>query len=245
MANEKTFGDKIAELCHNYFEKTISSKGKPHLGKEWTVLSAIVQEDDSDFRVVAIGTGTKCLGDTETSADGDLVHDSHAEVVAKRSFVLYLVEHCKLAICREQKSIFELKNEKFELKENVKFHFYSSHPPCGDATIAPKRESNDVDNDDIQPTSKRQKLIDADVNSIGIDDIRSTSNRQKLIVDDIHRTGAKSVEGVDPLGVGADYHALGAVRTKPGKYFSPSKLCIFTFNVKMSFNIVEKSFVTP
>ena len=27
----------------------------------------------------------------EESADGDLVHDSHAEVVAKRAFVLYLV----------------------------------------------------------------------------------------------------------------------------------------------------------
>jgi tRNA-specific adenosine deaminase 1 len=48
-----------------------------------------------DNKVVAVGTGTKCLGDSETSASGDLVHDSHAEVVARRAFVLYLVNQVK------------------------------------------------------------------------------------------------------------------------------------------------------
>ena len=104
MANEKVFADVIADLCHKYFEDVIPSKGKPQLGKEWTVLSAIVKENslnslacdddnvlNSVFEVVALGTGTKCLGQSEESADGDLVHDSHAEVVAKRAFVLYLV----------------------------------------------------------------------------------------------------------------------------------------------------------
>ena len=105
MANEKVFADVIADLCHKYFEDVIPAKGKPQLGKEWTVLSAIVKENslnlvageddnvllNSVFEVVALGTGTKCLGQSEESADGDLVHDSHAEVVAKRAFVLYLV----------------------------------------------------------------------------------------------------------------------------------------------------------
>ena len=222
MEADKTFGDTIAEICHNYFEKVISPKGKPQLDKEWTVLSAIVQEDTSVFQVVALGTGTKCLGDNETSADGDLVHDSHAEVVARRAFVLYLVEQCKLAIKSDEKSIFELKlkTEKFQLKENVKFHFYTSHPPCGDATIAPKRQSaEDFDSEGFHSTSKRQKMIDDDINNVDNNDFHSTLKRPKLIDDDIHRTGAKSVDGVDPLGVGADYHVAGAVRTKPGKFY--------------------------
>ena len=104
MENEKLFADKIANFCHEYFKNVIPAKGKPQLGKEWTVLSAVVKEDslkpvdcDNDnllnsvVEVVSLGTGTKCLGQSEESADGDLVHDSHAEVVAKRAFVLYLV----------------------------------------------------------------------------------------------------------------------------------------------------------
>ena len=223
MEADKTFGDTITELCHNYFEKVISPKGKPQLDKEWTVISAIVQEDTSVFQVVALGTGTKCLGDIETSADGDLLHDSHAEVVARRAFVLYLVEQCKFALKSDEKSIFESKSktEKFQLKENVKFHFYTSHPPCGDATIAPKRQSiEDFDCDDFHSTLKRQKLINGNINNVDNNDFHSTSKQQKLIDDDIHRTGAKSVDGVDPLGVGADYHVAGAVRTKPGKFSS-------------------------
>jgi tRNA-specific adenosine deaminase 1 len=103
MENYELFADKIADLCHQYFENIIPAKGKPQLGKEWTVLSAFVKENSlnsvigavenvlNSLEVVAVGTGTKCLGQGEESADGDLVHDSHAEVVAKRSFVLYLV----------------------------------------------------------------------------------------------------------------------------------------------------------
>jgi phosphopantothenate synthetase len=79
---------------------------------------------------------------------------------------------------------------------------------------------NNVDNNDFHSTSKRQKLIDDDINNVDNNDFHQTSKRQKLIDDDIHRTGAKSVDGVDALGVGADYHVVGAVRTKPGKFSS-------------------------
>jgi tRNA-specific adenosine deaminase 1 len=114
-----------------------------------------------------------------------------------------------------------LKTEKFQLKENVKFHFYTSHPPCGDAAIAPKRQLiKDFDSEGFHSTSKRQKMIDDDINNVDNNDFHSTLKRPKLIDDDIHRTGAKSVDGVDPLGVGADYHVVGAVRTKPGKFSS-------------------------
>ena len=134
MANEKVFADKIADLCHKYFENVIPAKGKPQLGKEWTVLSAIVKDNslnsvagdgdnvlnsvtgdkgnvlNSVFEVVALGTGTKCLGQSEESADGDLVHDSHAEVVAKRAFVLYLVR-----MTLHISSLFLIKQSKFVL----------------------------------------------------------------------------------------------------------------------------------
>ena len=78
MSNEKNFANEIAELCHDYFERVIPGKGKPQPGVEWTVLSAIVQENDekSIRQVVAMGSGTKCLGDNEVSPGADLLTSS-------------------------------------------------------------------------------------------------------------------------------------------------------------------------
>ena len=41
---------------------------------------------DGNLKVVAFGTGTSCLGFNQTCDKGRLIHDSHAEVVARRAF---------------------------------------------------------------------------------------------------------------------------------------------------------------
>jgi len=94
-----------------------------------------------------------------------------------------------------------------KLRPGVSFHFFSSHTPCGDASIFPKDGGKrlSVDGDSIEPDAKRRKTNDDDDDDNG---------------NDIHRTGAKclSVETrQDPQLPGAAYHAVGAVRTKPGR----------------------------
>jgi len=88
------------------------------------------------------------------------------------------------------------------LRPGVTFHFFSSHTPCGDASIFPKDEGKRTaaDDDSVGPEAKKRKTDDNN--------------------DDIHRTGAKclSVETrQDARLPGAAYHAVGAVRTKPGR----------------------------
>ena len=142
--------DEIVKLVHNFFKEKLPKKGKPSKDKcEWTVISAFVLLKSDGPEIVSIGTGTKCLGQNETSPKGDLVHDSHAEVIAKRAFVLYLINQINLCQKGQNSVLEKTPNGKFQLK--FPFVFYTSFPPCGDATIAPKEEEN-------EPDTKKAKL---------------------------------------------------------------------------------------
>jgi hypothetical protein len=51
-------------------------------GKQWTLLSGVVQvtDDSSPPKVVSLATGTKCIGAGKLCGKGTVVNDSHAEV---------------------------------------------------------------------------------------------------------------------------------------------------------------------
>jgi len=39
------------------------------------------------MKVVAMGTGSKCIGHSHMCCQGGVINDSHAEVIARRSFL--------------------------------------------------------------------------------------------------------------------------------------------------------------
>ncbi|XP_068595794.1 tRNA-specific adenosine deaminase 1 [Brachionichthys hirsutus] len=134
--------DEIARLCYGRFQQ-LPRRGKPEAGREWTLLAAVVQMsrrgDAVEKEVVAMGTGTKCIGDTSASPDGDVLNDSHAEVIARRGCVRYLIQELRRAVTGGHNSVFREAEERgrWSLRPGVSFVFFTSHTPCGDASIIP------------------------------------------------------------------------------------------------------------
>lgn len=197
------FEDQVAKLCYDKYN-SFKNSGKPR-PNEWTVLSGIVLQNSKDqLVVVSLCTGTKCLSGSELLDNslwprGSRLSDSHAEILARRAFQRYLYYQLELIKKSKNSEVFKKTQEgKIELKENLRFHFFSSQSPCGDCSIIPKFTKED------EPLNKIAKLDNEDEFSQ---------------VEDIHRTGAKclSEELQDSRESGSRYHTLGPLRTKPGR----------------------------
>ncbi|XP_049870183.1 tRNA-specific adenosine deaminase 1 [Pectinophora gossypiella] len=203
---DKSQVDRIVQSCLDLYSE-LPKTGKPVEG-EWTVMSCLVQYDivSGGHEVVSLGSGSKCVGAGALSAAGDRLNDSHAEVVARRALLLYLLDNVKKAIDNKP-SVFRLETNRFILDENIQFIFYSSQLPCGDASIVSKDGEEEFFGDLVQSLKRHA----------GDDVCRAESKRAKEA--DIHRTGAKCLPELlqDPKLPGAQYHLLGQVRTKPGR----------------------------
>lgn len=80
---------------------SLPKNGKPQPG-EYTLLAGFAVTDDAvpdaPPRVVALGTGTKCLPASSRCPRGEALSDSHAEVIARRAFVRFLYDEFERAM---------------------------------------------------------------------------------------------------------------------------------------------------
>ncbi|WVF67312.1 hypothetical protein IAT40_002063 [Kwoniella sp. CBS 6097] len=163
--------DEIARTSVALYD-SLPSHGKPLIRnngvKEWTILATIclVQTptnsntgcgDSSSLGAqriipVSLGTGVKCLPYSKLSVHGDTLHDCHAEIIARRGFVRWLLYQARLlarrelmvANTREPELEAEAKDEElfvewkedgsFGLKKGLETWLYVSMLPCGDAS---------------------------------------------------------------------------------------------------------------
>ncbi|XP_058011670.1 tRNA-specific adenosine deaminase 1 isoform X3 [Ahaetulla prasina] len=247
--------DQVASLCYRHYEARLPKQGKPGRGtREWTELAAVLRAERAEGggappavkEVVAMGTGTKCIGQSEMRETGDVLNDSHAEVVAKRSFQRYLIHQLWLAAVGQEPSIFTPGTEKGKwlLKPLISFVFFTSRTPCGDGSIIPMMEmdaqpclllslkkvprmsSSDCRvqesykreiEETVTGSSPKKPRMD-DSNSINNSEFPADHLRGTQIVD-LHRTGAKCVQGeiMDSRRPGVEYHTIGLLRIKPGR----------------------------
>lgn len=145
--------DEVCELAISKFIN-LPKTGKP-TDKEWTILSAVILYNHSTrtSRVVSLGTGTRSLPSSKYCKLGLIINDSHAEVIARRSFQRYLYSEL-----RKHNGIFKFNEttKTFDLQEDISFHFYTSHVPCGDSCIVESQYI--VESQSDEPEKKRQKV---------------------------------------------------------------------------------------
>ena len=99
---------------------------------QYTILAAFILTCASAVKVISFATGSKCLPTNRFSKTGDALHDSHAEVLARRGAARWLMEEVRRASVGQQDSAWLLKGSggKYSLKEGVHTHLYVSTVPC-------------------------------------------------------------------------------------------------------------------
>ncbi|UZJ54066.1 hypothetical protein CBS101457_003386 [Exobasidium rhododendri] len=152
-ASEPAFSlaDKVAASCLAQYKQLPQRGAKPTIrgdGKyEWTILAGVVLQIGEGYHCISLCTGVKTLPYNSLSENGDLLHDSHAEVLARRAARRWLLN--RLADEQEAKTgaaelegvrrVFTKDSDsapRYRLVTGVLLHLYCSKLPCGDMSTS-------------------------------------------------------------------------------------------------------------
>lgn len=166
-----THADAIADCVLAAFD-ALPAHRKPRLPssglkagrREWVPLAGIVlQNSQGVLTCAALATGMKCLPrDKIQSLDGNVIHDSHAEILALRAFNRFLLDQTAL-LCADPSADNCLRpsatQRPFTIDPHVTIHMYCSEAPCGDASMeltmaqqddqSPWKSTSEVESDEL------------------------------------------------------------------------------------------------
>lgn len=112
-----------------------SSFGFTPQHSQYTILASffLICSKTSDIKVISLGTGTKCLPVNRLSPKGEIVNDSHAEVLARRSAVLWFLEEIQRISSDDayRSPWLDIRSDaRYALREGIKLNLYISTVPC-------------------------------------------------------------------------------------------------------------------
>ena len=146
LSKVRTHFDLIAALSHHTFLQIAASIADRFAGRKVVACMIMKRSADDSGRVVAVGTGNRCVTGQRLSMEGKTVNDSHAEIVARRSLLRFFYR--QLSSYHEgNESIFVSTqgSSKLVVREGVSFHLYISTAPCGDGALFTPREEPNTD----------------------------------------------------------------------------------------------------
>lgn len=112
---------------------------------------------------------------------------------------------------------FNVDQKKYELTSNISFHLFTTHAPCGDASIfqncRQESSSNQSGHDhsiDGEPDNKKRKTL-------AIEEYVSNEHIGNLLTDSLNFTGAKVIPTNYEVPLDLMAQDIGKLRTKPGR----------------------------
>ncbi|GAA5928082.1 hypothetical protein JCM1841_005903 [Sporobolomyces salmonicolor] len=206
---------------------TPRSNGQP----QWTVLAGFCLYRDSHAPVcVSLGTGLKSLPHAKLPVHGDVLHDSHAEIIAKRGFKLWIYAEMDRALKGDAGVYVERASDGWRIRTGWEVGMWVSTLPCGDASTyalslasasssstAPAAPPVPCPTFELLPSppSLHPSLVRAA--SLGLVTSRSPAAPPSALPGSPSATLAAA--GVHRGR--ASYTSLGTLRTKPGRADSP------------------------
>ena len=128
-------GDQCAAKCKQQVWDICVENQNPELFAKLPVIAGFLLCENGDVKssvVVALGSGRTCLRDQYTEMTGNIIHDSHAVITARRALLKFFYSQIGKAYGRSD-SIFTLVGDKLQLHSSLSLHLYTSTIPCGGA----------------------------------------------------------------------------------------------------------------
>ncbi|ORY06694.1 adenosine deaminase/editase, partial [Basidiobolus meristosporus CBS 931.73] len=217
---EADFPDQLAQKCQEAFD-ALPKQGKPIVRGnkvEWTVLAGILMAKPKDgpgyeLQCLSIGTGLKCLSSSKLPTNGDALHDSHAEIIARRGFIRYLLDQTLIVAKGGKSDILKIgdtdqkSGTPFELvSPDITFHMYVSHCPCGDASTTPL--ANEQSAESYESFKKRKTF----------DEAQKVAKSSEVVAKNVEEVSETAPPSGNNLKRGrVDYDRVNVLRTKPGR----------------------------
>ncbi|KAN0060081.1 hypothetical protein ACQY0O_008054 [Thecaphora frezii] len=254
-SRHRAWCDDVAEACLRAYRSLPPNGAKPTRRSnhrlEWTILAGLVLtvpdaasgldlplgEPPRHCLPVSIATGLKCLSYDRLPPTGDVLHDTHAEILARRGARRWLLaklldEHRRRRSIPPQPqpggrddpfaTIFEPSptSSRWRLRQGVRLHWYVSAMPCGDASTVlldfqrAKQDEAHASGGATTPTS-----TPTTVQLLDLYDNPSTDASEAA-----HRSAgaASTPHGLSRGRAGLD--RTDALRTKPGRPDSPPSI---------------------
>jgi Adenosine-deaminase (editase) domain len=238
MTTPTAVADQVAACALHHYEHDLpGGRGKPRLHHEWTVYAAFVARHNvkGTCRVVSSATGTKCTAiRRKDGAEGCIIHDSHAEVLARRGLLRVLwseiteltnqkQEECT---CQENNKIFE--GKKLLVKTTSATFTTNDDSNKNNTAIKTKfkldaniqlhlyiSDSPCGDASIYEVTKRLKDDVDADDDAIQENPTKKDNSKKKnatTTIQDVLFTGAKvivsKVTGVDATDCGGNHQLL-------------------------------------